>query len=264
MANTSKSARSRPKPKAQAPAEEGAERLHKRIAASGLCSRRAAEEMIREGRVEVNGATVSEMGVKVLPEDEIKVDGRIIGTAQTYTLVMNKPVGYVTTLDDPQGRPTVKKLLPDLGVQVKPVGRLDMNSEGLLLFTNDGLLAQRLTHPRFGVEKEYLAVVEGDPADAALDKLRKGIWIEGGKTAPARVERFHEDRKGSTTTLKITIHEGRKRQVRLMCEAINHPVRSLKRVRIGPLVLKNMPPSSCRMLGKKEVDALKKLVGLLD
>lgn len=239
------------------------ERLHKRIAASGLCSRRAAEELIREGRVEVNGEVVIEMGVKVSPEDEVRVDGRPIGVAKAYTLIMNKPVGYLTTLSDPQGRPTVKKLLPTLGALVKPVGRLDMDTEGLLLFTNDGLLAQRLAHPRFGVEKEYQATVQGIPEEEALDRLRKGVYIEeGGKTAPAKVQRVHEDRRHGTAVLRITIHEGRKRQVRLMFEAIGHPVLALKRIRIGPLVLKNLPAGACRMLGKVELDKLRQLVGL--
>jgi 23S rRNA pseudouridine2605 synthase len=209
----------------------------------------------------VNGVTVSEMGVKVGPDDEVRVDGTLLTSAKMYTLVMNKPVGYITTLDDPQRRPTVKTLLPALDVQVKPVGRLDMETEGLLLFTNDGQLAQRLTHPRYGVEKEYQATVAGVPDEAALEKLRKGVWIEeGGKTAPAKVQLLHS--KADKSVLRITIHEGRKRQVRLMCLAIGHPVQDLKRTRIGPLILKGMPPGSCRMLGKGEVDKLKELVGL--
>ena len=239
------------------------ERLHKRIAASGLCSRRAAEDLIREGRVQVNGKTVTEMGVKVSPEDEIKVDGKTLATAKIYTLLMNKPVGYLTTLSDPQKRRTVQQLLPQLDVQVKPVGRLDMDSEGLLLFTNDGALAQRLTHPRYGIEKEYQVTVRGIPTEQSLEKLRKGVYIEeGGKTAPAKVQRVHDDSRKGACVLRITIHEGRKRQVRLMCEAVGHPVQSLRRIRIGPLVLKDLPPGACRSLSKVEIDKLKKLVGL--
>jgi 23S rRNA pseudouridine2605 synthase len=234
-----------------------AERLHKRIAASGIASRRKAEELIREGRVEVNGEVVREMGIKVGPDDVVTLDGEPLGVAKSYTLVMNKPVGYVTTLSDPQGRPTVKRLLPDVGVMLKPVGRLDMDSEGLLIFTNDGDLAQRLTHPKFGIEKEYLVTVEGSPDERALDKLRKGVWIsEGGKTNPAKVQVVHADKAGKTASLRITIHEGRKRQIRLMCEAVGHPVKTLRRVRIGPLLLRHMAPGECRMLGKKEIDAL--------
>jgi len=246
------------------PVVEGAgDRLHKRIAASGLCSRRAAEELIRQGRVEVNGQIVVEMGVKVGPDDTVRVDGAPVGVSKICTLIMNKPVGFLTTLSDPQGRPTVKKLLPKLDAMVKPVGRLDMESDGLLLFTNDGLLAQRLTHPRYGVEKEYHATVSGTPDEKSLNKLREGVYIiEGGKTAPARVKILHTGQKSNTTVLSITIHEGRKRQVRLMCEAIGNPVITLRRVRIGPLILKNLPPGACRLLGKKEVDKLKELVGL--
>jgi 23S rRNA pseudouridine2605 synthase len=240
-----------------------AERLHKRIAASGICSRRAAEVLIAEGRVAVNGEVVTAMGVLVTPDDLIEVDGEAIGFAKTYTLVMNKPVGVVTTLSDPQGRPTVKRLLPDLGVQIKPVGRLDMESEGLLLFTNDGELANRLTHPRYKVDKEYEVVVTGHPDEKDLERLRKGVYIEGGTTAPAEVERKGQV-TGTTQTLRITIHEGRKRQVRLMCDAIGHPVVNLKRVRIGPLVLRKLPRGACRMLTQSELAELRKAVKMRD
>lgn len=257
MARNSTARKPRPSP------EEPSERLHKRIAASGLCSRRAAEELIRQARVQVNGQIVLEMGVKVGPTDEVRVDGNAVGYSKICTLIMNKPVGFLTTLSDPQGRPTVKKLLPKLDSVVKPVGRLDMESEGLLLFTNDGFLAQRLTHPRYGIEKEYHALVSGTPDEKALNKLREGVYIEeGGKTAPARAKLLHSGQKSNSSVVDITIHEGRKRQVRLMCEAIGHPVITLRRIRIGPLILKNLPPGACRLLGKKEVDKLKELVGL--
>lgn len=211
----------------------------------------------------VNGELVTEMGLKVSPEDDVRVDGQEVGIAKLYTLVMNKPLGVVTTLSDPQNRPTVKKYLPDVGVQLKPVGRLDMDSEGLLLFTNDGDLAQRLMHPRYSVEKEYQVVVQGEPSEKALEKLRKGVWIpEGGKTSAAKVELTHPAKGAETSVLKVILHEGRKRQVRLMCEAVGHPVKSLKRTRIGGLVLRNLPPGACRMLGKRELDALRKQVGL--
>lgn len=243
----------------------GEERLHKRIAASGMCSRRAAEEMIRQGRVEVNGEIVTEMGVKVSDSDEIRVDGMPVGVSKLYYLVMNKPAGYVTTLRDPQGRPTVTKFLPRLDATVKPVGRLDMDTEGLLIFTNDGEFANLLAHPRHGVEKEYLATVEGVPNEEALEKLRKGVYIQdgerGGKTAPARVSVTYADEKSWKATLKLVIHEGRKRQVRLMCEAVGHPVLSLKRVRIGPLQVRGMAKGECRMLGVQEVEALRNAAG---
>jgi len=227
-----------------------------------MCSRRAAEELIRQGRVTVNGQPISLMGVKVSDADEVAVDGIPIAIARTYTLVLFKPAGCVTTLRDPQGRPTIVRYLPDMGVQLKPVGRLDMETEGLLVCTNDGELANRLAHPRYGVEKEYQAIVEGVPDEKALAKLRKGVWIEeGGKTAPAKVE-VGKTVGTRSTLLRITIHEGRKRQVRLMCEAVGHPVMSLKRIRYGPLRIKGMRAGEARMLGKQEIDELRKLVGL--
>lgn len=240
---------------------DASERLHVRIARSGLCSRRAAEDLIRAGRVEVNGELVLELGVKVGADDTVSVDGRPVRIAKQYTVLLNKPTGYVTTLKDPQGRPTISQLLPDYGVQLKPVGRLDMNTEGLLLCTNDGELALRLAHPRYGIEKEYLAVVKGLPSEKALDQLRKGVWIEGGRTQPAQVELIGQ--KGSTeASLRIVIHEGRKRQVRLMCEAVGHPVTKLKRVRIGNMRLHGLRAGECKLLGKVEVDALRQTVGL--
>jgi pseudouridine synthase len=251
----------KPKPSANSQDTEGV-RLHVRIAHSGLCSRRAAEKLIMEGRVEVNGEIVVELGRKVDDDDEVRVDGQAIGYARQYTILMNKPTGVVTTLRDPQGRPTIAKFLPDYGVQLKPVGRLDMDTEGLLLCTNDGELAHRLTHPRYGIEKEYQAIVRGIPSDEALERLRKGVFIEGGKTSPAKVDVIHAEPKSETTGLRIVIHEGRKRQVRLMCEAVGHPVISLKRLRVGPLRMKGLRVGEARLLGKKEVDDLRKLVGL--
>ncbi len=238
------------------------ERLHVRIAHSGICSRRAAEQLIREGRVEVDGEIVREMGLKVGADARIKVDGAPIGIVKTYALVMNKPLGVVTTLSDPQRRPTIQRYLPDMGVQLKPVGRLDMDTEGLLICTNDGELAHRLAHPRYGIEKEYLATVKGSPEEKALSELRKGVFVEGRRTAPAKVLLIHVDQRAAKSQLSITIHEGRKRQVRLMCEAVGHPVLSLKRTRLGPFVLKGLKSGECRMLGRKEVDELRKMVGL--
>jgi len=238
------------------------ERLHVAIAHAGVCSRRAAEKLIAEGRVEVNGELVTEMGRKVGPGDEVRVDGMAITASKLYTAVLNKPTGCVTTLFDPQRRPTIVKYLPDLGVQLKPVGRLDMDTEGLLIVTNDGELAQRLAHPRYEIEKEYRAIVRGIPEEKSLAKLRNGIYIEGGKTKPAKVDVIHAEPTTDTTGLKIVIHEGRKRQIRLMCESIGHPVISLKRLRIGPLTVKGMRAGECRMLSKVEVEGLRKLVGL--
>ncbi len=240
--------------------DAGGERLHVRIARSGFASRRAAEQIILDGRVTVNGNLVVEMGVKVMPDDEVAVDGIVLNVAKHYTVLLNKPKGVVTTLNDPQGRPTIVRHLPDYGVPLKPVGRLDMDTEGLILCTNDGELHARLSHPRYGIEKEYHAIVEGVPDEKALDHLRKGVFIEGRKTAPAKVEVVHVEPR--STLLKITIHEGRYRQVRFMCEAVGHKVISLKRTRYGPYVLKGMRPGEAILIGKKDVDALRKSVGL--
>lgn len=242
--------------------DEGPVRLHVYIAHSGFCSRRAAEELIKEGRVAVNGEPVVEMGVKVSPGDIVSVDGVSLAPASIYTVLLNKPTGVVTTLYDPQKRPTIVRYLPDLGVQLKPVGRLDMDTEGLLICTNDGELAHRLAHPSFGIEKEYLAIVEGIPTEKALNDMRRGVFIEQKRTSPAKVEVIHAEEKKNTTGLRITIHEGRKRQIRLMCETVGYPVKSLRRVRIGPLRIKGMRPGECRMLGVQEVNELKRLVGL--
>lgn len=241
---------------------EGTERLHVRVARSGVCSRRAAEQLIREGRIEVNGSIVIELGYKVTPEDEIRVDGMVVKTSKHYTVVLNKPLGVVTTLSDPQGRPTILKYIPDYGTQLKPVGRLDMDTEGVLLCTNDGDLAHRLAHPRYGVEKEYQAVVLGLVGEESMEKLRNGVFVEGRKTAPAKVELIHAEPKTNTTGIRITIHEGRKRQVRLMFETVGHPVKSLKRVRYGPLRVKGMRAGEARLLGQKEVEELRRMVGL--
>ena len=242
--------------------DEGRVRLHVAIAHSGLCSRRAAEKLIEEARVEVNGSLVIEKGTSVGPEDEVRVDGQLVTAAKHYTIVLNKPLGVVTTLHDPQGRPTIVRFLPQLGVQLKPVGRLDMDTEGLLLVTNDGDLAQRLAHPSFGIEKEYMAVITGIPTEEALESLRKGVHVEGRRTAPAKVVVVHAEPKSNTTGVRITIHEGRKRQVRLMFETVGHTVKSLKRVRYGPLYVKGMRAGEAKMLGKKEVDELRALVKL--
>jgi 23S rRNA pseudouridine2605 synthase len=250
------------KRKSKAPSVEGEQRLHVRIAHAGVCSRRQAEKYIAEGRVDVNGEIVTEMGRKVGPNDDVRFDGMPCVEAKHYTMVLNKPTGCVTTLFDPQRRPTIVKYLPDMGVQLKPVGRLDMDTEGLLIVSNDGELSQRLAHPRYEVEKEYRVIVRGIPDEKALNKLRNGIYIEGGKTKPARVDVIHAEPSTNTTGLTFVLHEGRKRQIRLMCEAAGHDVISLKRLRIGPLTVKGMRAGECRMLTKSEVDSLRKLVKL--
>lgn len=237
-------------------------RLQKIISTAGIASRRAAEKLIEEGRVSVNGRTVTELGTKADPDrDEIRVDDRRIKGAQRHRyLLLNKPRGYVTTRSDPQRRPTVIDLLKGVREYVYPVGRLDFDSEGLLILTNDGDLAARLMHPRHEVERVYEAEVLGRPDAHDLDRLARGVLIDGRRTSPAQVELAGT--KGSatdTSILRIAIHEGRTRQVRKMCDAIGHPVRSLKRIRIGPIADRNLKLGNYRELTVQEVKKLKGL-----
>ncbi|MCH8980150.1 MAG: rRNA pseudouridine synthase [Armatimonadetes bacterium] len=235
-------------------------RLHRFIAQCGVCSRRKAEVMIAEGRVEVNGENVVRPGTVVSDSDEVRVDGRTLRQQPHVYIVMHKPRGYLTTMKDEFGRQTVADLLPDVGVAVKPVGRLDKDTDGILLFTNDGELASRLTHPRYSVEKEYEATVTGTPGERALGRLRRGVTVEGRRTRPAEVEVVSARENGAK--LRIVLKEGRKRQVRLMCAAVGHPVTRLRRVRFGPLRLKGIRPGECKVLGKSQIRALKCLAGM--
>jgi pseudouridine synthase len=240
-------------------------RLQKIISAAGIASRRAAEKLISEGRVSVNGKTVTELGTKADPDvDHIRVDDRRVKGPQHHRyLLLNKPRGYVTTRSDPERRPTVLDLLRGIREYVYPVGRLDFDSEGLLILTNDGELAATLTHPRHEVERVYEAQVLGIPDAHDLDRLARGVVIEGRRTSPALVELLPERRskkpQGSddTSVLRITIHEGRTRQVRKMCDAIGHPVRTLRRIRIGPIVDNNLKLGTYRELTPQEVRKLK-------
>lgn len=226
------------------------ERLQKSLAAAGYGSRRVCDDLIAEGRVAVNGE-VAVLGRRVNPEvDLIEVDGApVAARAGLVHYLLNKPAGVVTTADDPQGRPTVVELVP-VEPRVFSVGRLDFETEGLLIMTNDGELTHRLTHPSFGVEKEYLVQVEGNPPDGALGRLRRGVELEDGVTAPA-----HVGRKGPNL-LTITIHEGRNRQVRRMCDAIGFPVTRLIRTRIGPIRDEKLKPGEWRELTQQEVRKL--------
>ena len=226
------------------------ERVHKVLARAGVASRRRCEELIEEGRVEVNGVVV-ELGGRVdVRTDIVTVDGAFVPLApDAVYYLLNKPAGHVTTAHDPQGRPTVVELVP-AEPRVVPVGRLDLDTEGLLLLTNDGELTHRLTHPSFGVEKEYLAEVDGTPSRAALRQLREGIELDDGPTAPAKVALVPPN------VLRLVIHEGRNRQVRRMCAAIGHPVLRLVRVRIGPLTIGTLAPGTWRELEGAEVRAL--------
>lgn len=228
------------------------DRLQKVLARTGIGSRRVCEEMISEGRVRVNGE-VAILGRRVLPDsDHIEVDGVPISIKPGLVYyLLNKPQGVVTTASDPQGRRTVVELVP-ADPRVFPVGRLDSDTEGLLLMTNDGELAHRLTHPSFGVEKEYLAEVQGTPSAGDLRRLREGVNLEDGRTSPARVSTL------GPNLLKITIHEGRNRQVRRMCETVGHPVVRLVRTRIGPVAERSLKPGQWRELTSKEVRALER------
>jgi 23S rRNA pseudouridine2605 synthase len=238
-----------------------AERLQKLLAAAGFGSRRACEVLILEGRVSVNGKVVTELGTKAdLSSDVIEVDGKPIHRPRLLYVLMNKPPGYVTTVKDPHASRSVMQLLPELPARVFPVGRLDKDTAGVLLFTNDGALANRLMHPSHGVRKTYRAVVGSTPSDAALERLRKGVRLEDGMTAPAEVRVLGQDRKSGRCTLELVLKEGRKRQVRRMLEAVGHPVEELVRTRFGPLSAYRLPKGACRMLSKAEVERLQKIV----
>jgi 23S rRNA pseudouridine2605 synthase len=235
------------------------ERLQKVLAASGIASRRAAEEIIRAGRVRVNGKVVTEMGIKVDPaRDRILVDNKQLSRPRLRYIVLHKPSGYITTMDDPRGRWTVRDLVQP-AERVFPVGRLDRDTEGLLLMTNDGEVANRLMHPRYEIEKEYQALVTPLPSAEAIRALGQGIELieENGKhvrTSPAKVSLLPAKR--GEQWIRIVISEGRKRQVRRMVEAVGHHVDQLERIGFGPLRLKGLEPGTHRRLTPAEVDAL--------
>jgi len=235
--------------------------LQKILSAAGVCSRREAEAMILEGNVRVNGKTVTELGAKADPDkDVIKVGNRriITGVDKVY-LMLNKPSGYVSTLKDPQNRRTVIELLGK-SRRVYPVGRLDYDSEGLLLLTNDGEFANAVTHPSREIEKTYMAKVKGVMTDGEMSKLATGVRLEDGMTAPAKVRKHKLT--DTNSWVEITIHEGRNRQVRRMCEAIGHPVLKLKRTKIGTVTLRGLPPGQYRELTPGEIRALLEAAGV--
>jgi 23S rRNA pseudouridine2605 synthase len=227
-------------------------RLGKFLASAGVASRRASEEIVRAGRVTVGGAVVTDPARDVGAGDLVTVDGEPVGQGHVGRVVyaLNKPAGVVSTARDPQGRPTVVTMVPQTE-RLYPVGRLDIDTTGLILLTNEGDLAHRLTHPSFEVSKTYRAVVGGPPVrEPELQRLRDGVVLDDGRTAPARVRRVGAD------TIEITIHEGRKRQVKRMCEAVGHPVQRLERVAFGPLALGDLPRGRWRKLTPGEVQAL--------
>jgi pseudouridine synthase len=229
-------------------------RLNAYLARAGVASRRGADELIKAGRVRVNGKP-GQLNTFVGAGDVVEVDGRQVAKQKLTTILLHKPAGAVTTARDPQGRPTVVQLV-EAGVRVVPVGRLDADTTGALLLTNDGQLAHRLSHPRYGVEKTYIADVDGLPSAETVVRLACGVELDDGMTAPARARRLGPSR------LELAIHEGRNRQVRRMCEAVGHPVRHLHRSSYAGLDLAGLDEGSWRPLDRDELARLRRLVGL--
>jgi 23S rRNA pseudouridine2605 synthase len=223
-------------------------RLNAYLARAGVASRRKADELIKAGRVRVNGEP-GQLNTFVGARDRVEVDGREVARQRLAYVLLHKPAGVVTTASDPQGRPTVVDLVAH-EVRVVPVGRLDVDTTGALLLTNDGDLAHRLAHPKYEVEKVYEAEVEGEPSAASLRRLAEGVELEDGVTAPATVRRL------GPSTIELSIHEGRNRQVRRMLEAVDHPVRRLHRSRYAGLTVDDLAPGEWRELGESEVEAL--------
>jgi 23S rRNA pseudouridine2605 synthase len=224
-------------------------RLNAYLARAGIASRRGSDDLIKAGRVLVNGEP-GQLNTFVESTDRVEVDGHEVAKQALAHVLLHKPAGVVTTVRDPQGRPTVVDLVEHRS-HVVPVGRLDADTTGALLLTNDGQLAHRLAHPRYGVEKVYVAEVGGKPADAILQKLREGVELDDGVTAPAEVRRI------GPNTIELTIHEGRNRQVKRMFEAVGHPVRSLHRSRYAGLTLEGLEPGRWRELEPSEVERLR-------
>jgi 23S rRNA pseudouridine2605 synthase len=236
-------------------------RLQKFLAECGVASRRAAETLIAAGRVKVNGR-VAQLGQSVAPgKDRVEVDGRLLRQPQKKVyLLFNKPAGVITSAKDPQKRATVLDFVRGVGLRVFPVGRLDYDTEGALILTNDGELAYRLMHPRYQVDKVYMAWVEGRMTPETARRLEEGVQLEDGLTAPAKVTILHAG--NDVTMLKLTLHEGRKREVRRMLGAVGHPVRQLQRVAFGTVQLKGLRPGEWRYLSESELRSLRRLTGL--
>ena len=233
------------------------ERLQKIIAQAGIASRRKAEELIIDGKVKVNGKVVTELGTKADPlKDEIEVNGKLIKQEKLVYILLNKPKGYIATADDPQNRPIVFDLIKGIPQRLHSVGRLDYDTAGLLLLTNDGDLTYKLTHPKFRKEKIYLVRVKGRITQKVIKNLERGVELEDGMTAPAKVDLVKLKRDFSL--LKLTIREGRNRQIRRMMEAVEFPVIYLKRIQMGPLTLGKLKTGQYRHLTQKEINLLKK------
>ena len=233
-------------------------RLAKYLAHAGVASRRAAERMIAEGRVQVGGEPATDPARDVGEQDDVRVDGRLLAREPREYFLLNKPVGVLSTASDPQGRPTVTELV-DTNARLYPVGRLDAESSGLVLLTNDGELANRLLHPRYEVPRTYRVQVSGSPSKRALQELREGVELEDGRSSPARVR---VSAGGRESVLDVTVHEGRNRIVRRMFDAVGYPVRALERVSFGPLELGRLRPGSSRKLRPHELEQLRRGAGL--
>ena len=236
-------------------------RINKYIASCGIASRRKAEELIIENRVKVNGKIVNELSFQINEdEDKVEVDGKTIGLEEELVYIMlNKPEGYVTTVKDQFDRKSVIDLVKGVGARVYPIGRLDYETSGLLLLTNDGDLTYKLTHPKHEVDKTYVATVKGIPNESEINNFEKGLYIEDYKTAPAKIKIVKKNIEKNYAVCEIKIHEGRNRQVRKMCRAINHPVMNLRRKAMGKIVLKDVEIGQYRYLTNEEVNYLKKL-----
>lgn len=233
-------------------------RLAKYLAHMGVASRRKSEEIIAAGRVKVNGQIVMEQGVKITPEtDRVELDEQILNEVEKVYILLYKPQGYISSVYDPQGRPTVIDLLPDIHLRIYPVGRLDYDTEGLLLLSNDGHFANLMMHPRYEMKKKYEAWVKGDIKESELDLLRKGILLDDGMTSPAIARIVKRDK--DKNLMEIEIHEGRKRQVKRMCASIGHPVLSLKRTSFSFLTLKGLDAGEYRYLSPDEVKKLRQI-----
>ncbi len=236
------------------------ERLQKIISQAGIASRRESEKIIQQGRVKVNGKVVTELGTKVISgKDRVTVDGKPITGEKFVYILLYKPKGILTTLKDPQDRKTVASLVTDIPQRIYPVGRLDYNTEGLLLLTNDGTLTHTLIHPSKKIDKTYIAKVGGRPPQEKIDLLRAGIQLEDGLTAPAMIDIMSFDRERNMTSLRITIHEGKNRQIRRMFAAIGFDVKQLKRVQFAFLTLEGLRRGGYRHLLPQEVEALQNL-----
>lgn len=244
--------------------DTGQQRLQKVLARAGYGSRRACEQLILQGRVRVNGEVVRQLGRQVDPTiDRIEVDDQLVRLPEQYTyILLHKPAGYVTTRSDRHAPRTVMQLLKGIHAPVFPVGRLDADTTGALLLTDDGELAYRLTHPRYGVNKTYLVEVRGTPDEDAIRRLQEGVVLEEGTTSPARVQVIRHLPQRKTTLLRLTLHEGRKRQVKRMCEAVGHAVVRLHRERFGTLSVRGLPVGTWRHLTPEEVQSLRQAVEL--